>query len=962
MSNRVSQTWFDLVPVAGLESVQAGHWVATNEDPQFEAALPSHLRGQWVRFTADVALDGRWISRPVIYIDCGSGYSEASALMLALPLEGELVELIFYLPNDAVRLRFDPFAQRGQFRLGSVRLQRLGRARAALEMCVRVARRRGWNAVLWRAARAVVSGSDGNSLRQFFQWLRAVYRNPDAEPMPDLPQVQGATIQARGEANLASAAVRQPQRIQVHRRNALGDVLLITPVVRALRRKYPRARITVTTLYPDLLEHNPDIDELLRADAPLRGFDLTFDLQYELFPELHIVDAYAKIAQVDAEDRTPTVYLVQDDLGAADALLREAGVYPGRPLVAFHMESGWRVRDWSIERFRQVAEALRARDVQVVVLGERPTVPVNFAVDLRGRTSVRSLAAVIFKCDALLSIDSGLMHLAAALRRPFVGLFGCTDPEKRVPDWALPSTIYAKIVCHGCHHRQRPVPATTAPVCPFETVRCMEEIEVDPVLARLTALLEAASNPLVSIVIPHYRHYDVLQRCLASVFRVGASAAFEVIVVDDSGTGEESGQIAAWAPRVRLVCNPKNFGFARACNAGVEVARGEFVVLLNNDTTVTSGWLDRMLALYRSDPRVGIVGPKLLYPGSEAIQHCGTVINEHGVAEHLYRLLPGHLAGANRVRRYRALTGACMLVRRQDLLDIGGLDPEYRNGGEDTDLCFSFLERGRTLLYCPDSVVYHHEGYSRGTRNLEDPDDRFNRNRLRERWRKYLVPDISDYCLLAEIESAEGRTWRALDEVPEEIRARYDTPQNRAVGRYPFRCEIGSGMNPQPGYLHVDVMRDAPSLDILHDVSRPLPFHDSTVGEMLANHVVEHVSWRDLPKLVADLQRVMVPGGRVYIRTPNLRFIAERFLAGQLTPEHPNDERAMRELYGDLTPGLWANIKLFSGQDYPSNYHYNCMDPGDLQALFRRCGFRSVRLETFGRQFSPGEIQLIAEK
>ncbi len=169
-------------------------------------------------------------------------------------------------------------------------------------------------------------------------------------------------------------------------------------------------------------------------------------------------------------------------------------------------------------------------------------------------------------------------------------------------------------------------------------------------------------------------------------------------------------------------------------------------------------------------------------------------------------------------------------------------------------------------------------------------------------------------------------------------------------------------MNPQASYLHLDVIAGAPSLDILHDVSRPLPFLDGTVGEILANHVIEHVSWRSLPSLVADLARIMAPGGKAFIRTPNLRFIAERFLAEQLTPEHPDDEKAIREGFGDMTPGLWANIKLFSGQDYPSNFHFNCMDPQDLAHLFRQAGFAHVKLEQFGREFSPGEIQLVAEK
>jgi GT2 family glycosyltransferase/ADP-heptose:LPS heptosyltransferase/predicted SAM-dependent methyltransferase len=872
------------------------------------------------------------------------------------------IEHIFFLPPTALRLRFDPIAQAGAFRLGAVSLRGLGRARAALAMCRVVATRVGWRTVVDQARHAGAFRLRRAGARRFVRWLAVAYQGPESDAAAAIATVVHASAVPSGAAPDSSPAAGQPGRIQVYRRNALGDVLLATPILRALRQKFPRAHIAFTTLYPGVLDGNPNVDEVVRAPAPLAGYDLTIDLEYERLPEMHIVDAYARIAGVEVKDRTPELRLSLDALEAADATLREAGVRDDRPIVALHMESGWKVRDWSIDRFRDVARALQARGVQVVVIGERPTVACDFAIDLRGRTTLKGVMGLLFKCDLLVGVDSGLMHVAAALRRPFVALFGCTDPEKRVPDWALGNVIYARIVCHGCHHRQRPLPVTTAPVCPFETVRCMEEIEAAQVIDRVTALLDVAARPAVSIVVPHYRHYDVLERCLESLFRVGSATAFEVIVVDDSGENHPDPRIDAWRPRVRVIRNPRNLGFAASCNAGIAAARGEYVVLLNNDTTVTAGWLDRMRALYDSDPQAGIVGPKLLYPGSDAIQHCGTVINELGVAEHLYRFLPCNLAGASRVRRYRALTGACMLMKRQHLLDAGGLDPAYRNGGEDTDLCFTFLNQGLHLLYCPESVVYHHEGYSRGLRGLDDSDDVFNRERLRGRWAKYLTPDIDDFCLLAEIEAAEGRTWPALEDVPADLREKYDSSLSRSVGRYPFRCEIGSGMNPQPGYLHLDVMPHAPSLDILHDVSRPFPFLDGTVREVLANHVIEHVGWRDLPMLIADLCRILAPHGRAFIRTPNLRFIAQRFLSNEPTPEHPDDEAAMRRGYGELTAGLWANIKLFSGQDYPSNFHFNCMDPEDLRKLFLRCGFREARLERFGREFSPGEIQLVAEK
>ncbi len=696
MKSETSETSLALMPISGLtQSGSDGRfWVATDEDPQFELSLRPGLAGGWARFSAEIEPTGPWASSPVIYIDRGAGYRESDRVVLAAP-EGKRhkAELIFFLPPTATRLRFDPLAQAGPFRAEAPRLERLGKLRAGLAMCSAVAGRSGWKAVIQRAARAAIALPDRTPLRNFRDWLVASYLGKEDRPTsPMASRSRTATQTAVTQGPTSATPV--PERIQVHRRNALGDVLLVTPVLQALRKKYRTARMTVSTLYPAVFDHNPNVDEVLHSDGPLPGFDLTIDLQYEYFPELHIVDAYAQIAEVKVGDKTPEFHLARADLAAADEVLRQAGVDPNQPVVAFHMESGWKVRDWPLQRFRAVAAWLQARGAQVVVLGERPTLKVDFGIDLRGKTSVRSLAGVIFKSDALVSIDSGLMHLAASLRRPFVGLFGCTDPEKRVPDWARSSAIYAKIVCHGCHHRQRPVPVTTAPVCPFETVRCMEEIQVDQVTEKLNALLETTSRPVVSIVIPHYRHYEVLDRCLSSLFRIGASVPFEVIVVDDSGTGEDAASISAWAPRVRLIRNPQNVGFSRSCNAGVHAARGEFVVLLNNDTTVTSGWLDHMLSLYTSDSRVAIVGPKLLYPHSEAIQHCGTVINENGVAEHLYRYLPGNLAGANHVRRYRALTGACMLMRRKDLLDVGGLDEAYRNGGEDTDLCFSMLAAG----------------------------------------------------------------------------------------------------------------------------------------------------------------------------------------------------------------------------------------------------------------------------
>jgi predicted SAM-dependent methyltransferase len=104
------------------------------------------------------------------------------------------------------------------------------------------------------------------------------------------------------------------------------------------------------------------------------------------------------------------------------------------------------------------------------------------------------------------------------------------------------------------------------------------------------------------------------------------------------------------------------------------------------------------------------------------------------------------------------------------------------------------------------------------------------------------------------------------------------------------------------------------------------------------------------------------PGGALLLRTPNLRFIVERYLSGEITPEWPGDERAMVNVFGVCGPSQWANIKLFSGQDYPSNFHYNCFDRQSMEQYLKHHGFSQVVDHHWPREISPGELQIKAVK
>ena len=278
----------------------------------------------------------------------------------------------------------------------------------------------------------------------------------------------------------------------------------------------------------------------------------------------------------------------------------------------------------------------------------------------------------------------------------------------------------------------------------------------------------------VSIVIPHLSAPQ-LDACLSSIQMHGAQRSFEVIVVFDGSPEPEMHKIETRYRNIRTERLPETSGFARACNAGAQLSSAKYLVFLNDDTVVTAGWLDRLVDFIESDPRIGIAGPKLLYPDSEQIQHCGTVFNEQRLGEHIYRHRPSSLAAANRPRNYRSITGACIIIERADFQRLGGFDIRFHRGGgcEDTDLCFKMLEQGRTVTYCPSSTVYHHEGASRGLRTEFHPEEVYNQQLLRRQWEKFLTPDSAEYELLAEIEAIESMGWRWLRDVPADVVIRH---------------------------------------------------------------------------------------------------------------------------------------------------------------------------------------------
>lgn len=221
-------------------------------------------------------------------------------------------------------------------------------------------------------------------------------------------------------------------------------------------------------------------------------------------------------------------------------------------------------------------------------------------------------------------------------------------------------------------------------------------------------------HPLVSIVVPVYNKIEFTFHCLASVRRNSGSLPYEVIVVDDCSKDETS-PVLARISGLRVIRNKKNSGFIESCNAGAEAARGEFLVMLNNDTEPQPGWLDALVATFREKADAGMVGAKLLF-GDGSLQEAGGIVWKDGSAWNLGRGEDPNKPEYSYLRAVDYCSGACLMLPRADYFSLGKFDrlflPAYY---EDTDLAFKVRKAGKQMYFQPLARVLHFEGVTNGT-------------------------------------------------------------------------------------------------------------------------------------------------------------------------------------------------------------------------------------------------------
>lgn len=266
------------------------------------------------------------------------------------------------------------------------------------------------------------------------------------------------------------------------------------------------------------------------------------------------------------------------------------------------------------------------------------------------------------------------------------------------------------------------------------------------------------AKPLVSIIIPTRNQVHFLQRCLESLIEKTIYSQYEILVVDN---GSDDPQAISYlyslrgapADRMRVIEHPGTFNFSAMNNRAAREARGEYLLLLNNDTAVLEGdWLDEMLAMAQL-PDVGIVGARLLFPNGK-IQHAGVILGINDtVADHPFidhaADEPGYFGRLMLPQELSAVTAACMLVRKSVFEQVGGLDEgDFKVSYNDVDFCLRVREQGFRIIWTPYATLLHEGSASQTQKGVEQTEDaakkaRFQgeREAMYQKWSRWIAFD-----------------------------------------------------------------------------------------------------------------------------------------------------------------------------------------------------------------------------
>lgn len=283
----------------------------------------------------------------------------------------------------------------------------------------------------------------------------------------------------------------------------------------------------------------------------------------------------------------------------------------------------------------------------------------------------------------------------------------------------------------------------------YDRIGMKAEVSMTEQWGRYRTKLFVEGEPLVTIIIPNKDHKKELKTCVDSLFEKTSYQNFEILIIENNSTGKEIfayyKELEAAHENVRVLTWEKEFNYSAINNFGAEHARGEYLLLLNNDIEVkTENWMEEMLS-YCQREDVGIVGAKLLFP-NEKIQHAGVILGmgPSGTAGHLFYNFPGDqfvYAGRSQTTQdLSAVTAACMMVKKELYQKVGGMDEAFQVAFNDIDFCLRVRETGKLVVFQAYAELYHHESLTRGYETSQKNKKRFKEEikLFKTRWKDIL--------------------------------------------------------------------------------------------------------------------------------------------------------------------------------------------------------------------------------
>ena len=236
-------------------------------------------------------------------------------------------------------------------------------------------------------------------------------------------------------------------------------------------------------------------------------------------------------------------------------------------------------------------------------------------------------------------------------------------------------------------------------------------------------------EPLVSILIPNKDHTDDLDVCLNSFFERADYQNYEFIIIENNSVLPETfayyEKIEKEHDNVKVVYWEAGFNYSAINNFGFKFAKGDYIMLLNNDVELITSDIFQSMLGFCMRPEVGIVGAKLLY-NDHTVQHAGVLVGAGGLADHVFKGIheddPGYMGRAISSQDVSAVTAACLLVKRSVYEEVGGLEDEFQVAFNDVDFCLKVRKAGYLIVYDADVKLFHYESKSRG---MEDTTERF---------------------------------------------------------------------------------------------------------------------------------------------------------------------------------------------------------------------------------------------